>query len=268
MSELPPLLTDVSPLRPLLKEQPFGILTDIDGTLSAIAPRPEDAYIPDHVREVLVALSQAGVKIGLITGRPLPEAQKRVGLEDAVYAGNHGLDMWFDGRTESAPGVPKYVGQAQAVVAYLERLPLPGVRIENKGPIIALHYRLSPDPEASRKAILSAVAATPAGGIFRLHEGKKIVELRPPLPVNKGTAAETMVRRLHLRSAICMGDDMTDVDMFDAVGRLRQERRLQGARIAVDAGETPEAVFQAADYRVQGVEGVERLLEGLLRELA
>jgi len=268
LSELRPLLSDAAPLRPLLQQRPFGILSDIDGTLSAIAPRPEEAYVPDSVRELLAKLSEAGVRIGLITGRPLAEAQRRVGLETAAYAGNHGLEMAFDSKAESAPGAAKYFGQAQAVIAYFEKLPLPGVRIENKGPIVALHYRQSPDPDASRKAILAAVAATPPAGAFRLHEGKKIVELRPPLPVSKGTAAETMVRRLGLRSVIALGDDMTDVDMFEAVGRLRDEGRIQGARIAVEAAETPQAVFAAADYRVEGVEGVERLLVSLLKELA
>jgi trehalose 6-phosphate phosphatase len=268
LSQLPPLLTEAGALRPLPEQPPFGILSDIDGTLSAIAPRPEEAYVPDSVRTLLGELTRAGARIGLITGRPLAEAQRRVGLETAAYAGNHGLELAFDGKTESAPGAAKYVGQAQAVIAYLENLSLPGVRIENKGPIVALHYRQSPDPEASRKAILSAVAATPPAGAFRMHEGKKIVELRPPLPVNKGTAAETMVRRLGLRSAIALGDDVTDIDMFEAIGRLREAGRLQGARIAVQADETPASVFAAADYRVEGVEGVERLLASLLKELA
>ncbi len=263
-----PLLTDAVPLRPLLALKPCGIISDIDGTISPIALRPEDAYVPEEMRALLQALNSAGLAIGFVTGRPLDEARRRVPMHNAVYAGNHGLDVWFAGKHEAAPGVAKYVGQAQAVIAYLERLPLPGVRIENKGPIVALHYRLSPEPENSRRAILAAVAATPAAAAFCLHEGKKIVELRPPLFINKGTSTVDFVRRLSLRSVICLGDDVTDIDMFVAVTGLRAESAIEGACIAVDSGETPATVLEAADFRVNGVDGVRGLLQALLTELA
>ncbi|HXG35817.1 MAG TPA: trehalose-phosphatase [Dehalococcoidia bacterium] len=261
-------LEGIGPLLPLLQEKPFGLLSDIDGTLSPIAPRPEDAYVPDEVRDLLAELSQLGVALAFITGRPLDEARRRVGLEQAAYAGNHGLELWLQGKRELAPGIARYMGQAQAVQAYLERLPLPGVRIENKGPIIALHYRLSPDPEASRQAILDAVAATPPASAFRLHEGKMIVELRPLLDVNKGTAARSIIQALNLRSVLCLGDDVTDLDMFAQLRELSQSRAVLGASVAVSSPDMPVAMLDAADYSVPGVPGVQWLLQLLVKALA
>ena len=94
-----------------------------------------------------------------------------------------------------------------------------------------------------------------------------VIELRPPLPVDKGTAVAQLVRRLGLRAAMCLGDDVTDLDMFETVKRLRENEGFPALTVGVASEETSPQVLEATDYYVQGVPGVERLLEELAGEL-
>ena len=93
-----------------------------------------------------------------------------------------------------------------------------------------------------------------------------VVELRPPLRADKGTALEMLVSRLGVEGVICPGDDITDVDMFAALRRLRAQG-LGGAAVAVASQEAAPEVEQAADYAVQGPEGIEWLLSEMVRAL-
>ncbi len=260
------LLTGIEPLRDILARRPLALCSDIDGTLSPIVPRPEDARLFRGCRRLLEGLSAGGMRIVLITGRSLADARRLVGLEGVAYAANHGLTVWLDGREESSPEVGRYVDLARGVLAELSRLEFPGVRLEDKGPVVALHYRQAPDETSARDAILSALGASPAAKAFRVQEGRKVIELRPPLPVDKGTALAAMVERLDLRGVLCLGDDVTDIDMFRSLSRLRGEG-LSGAAVAVRSEETTPELLKAADYVVEGVSGVRRLLSEVLRAL-
>ena len=93
-----------------------------------------------------------------------------------------------------------------------------------------------------------------------------VIELRPPLDIDKGTAVETLADRLGIKSMICLGDDITDIDMFEATRRLRSQG-LVAATVAVIAEEAAPEVAEAADYAVEGVEGVEWLLAEVVRAL-
>jgi trehalose 6-phosphate phosphatase len=101
---------------------------------------------------------------------------------------------------------------------------------------------------------------------FQLHEGRLVVELRPDLGADKGTALETLAERLSLRGLLCLGDDVTDVDMFRVAERLRSQG-LATVRIAVASAEAAPEVMEAADYALDGVEGVERLLGDIVKAL-
>ena len=107
--------------------------------------------------------------------------------------------------------------------------------------------------------IESAIAGSPAARGFTIHHGRKVIELRPPLPLNKGTVASALLDRIAPAAIICLCDDVTDIDMFRAV----QASGIPAAVIAV-ANDEETGVLDAADYFVRGVEGVERLLEQVL----
>ncbi len=92
-----------------------------------------------------------------------------------------------------------------------------------------------------------------------MYEGRKVIELRPPLAVDKGTAVVRLAERLGLGAALALGDDITDVDMFRGVEELKQ-RGLAGASVAVWSEEANPMLLEVTDYFVKGVGGVVWLL--------
>jgi trehalose 6-phosphate phosphatase len=261
-------LTSIEPLLPLLRRQPFGVLADIDGTLAPIVPRPEDAAVPEETRELLRGLTGRGVRVALITGRSLEAARSIAGLSEVAYAAGHGLTLWIEGRTEVAPGLEPYPELARRAEHDLGPLAsrIPGVQFENKGPLLAVHYRRTAEPEAAREAILAELQRSPVTERFWVQEGRFLIELRPPIGVDKGTAAVALAGRLGLRGAIVLGDDMTDIDMFAALGG-KKVAGLTAATIAVVNEEATPEVLRAADYSLEGTEGVRWLLAEVLRAL-
>jgi len=259
-------LTDIEALREIISVRPLGLFSDIDGTLAPIVSRPDDALVTPKCRELLGRLLDCGVRVGLITGRTAEMARRMTGLDRVVYAADHGMTLWMDGVAEMPEAVAGYVALAGAVARELAGINAAGVTVEHTGPNVAVHYRRAANEVAARVGIIEAIAASPSARSFRVREGRKLFELRPPLPINKGTALEGLVRRLGIQAILCLGDDQTDVDMFAAVARLRDEG-LRGANIAVDSEEATASVRDAADYTVEGVPGIEWLLAELVRVL-
>ena len=140
-----------------------------------------------------------------------------IDIPSAAYATNHGLTICLDGDEWTSPEVEPYVEKAVRVLAEIGSIDIPGVTIENKGPILAIHYRNAPSETGAIAAIHAALERSPTAGDFTRHGARKVIELRPPLPLNKGTAATAILAHLAPAAVIAMGDDLTDVDMFDAV---------------------------------------------------
>jgi len=259
-------LRDIAPLKPLLAARPLAVLSDIDGTLAPIVPDPEDARITGRAHAALARLMERGVRVGLITGRALDKAREMTGLPDASIAANHGLTVCANGAINTPDEVVPYIASARAALAEIGSIAVPGVIIEDKGPIIAFHYRMAGAEDQAVAAIKAAIRGSASAQLFRVQGGRKVIELRPPLAIDKGTAARDMVRAMGAKAVICMGDDATDIDMFRAVGELAKEG-VPGAMIAVWSPEADPRLLQAADYSVGGVDGVEWLLEEMLRPI-
>ncbi len=259
-------LTSVERLDALVARRPLGLFSDIDGTLTPIVPRPEDARVTPKCRELLGRLAERGVRIALITGRTLETARRMTGLERVDYAANHGMTLSIGGVEETPEAVGKYIALSGRLARELAEIQVEGVTVEHTGPNLAVHYRRATDESAARAKIVDAIQASTAARAFRVHEGRKVFELRPPLPINKGTALEELVRRFGSRGILCLGDDQTDVDMFRAVSRLRDDG-IRGLNVAVLSEESPEALLDAADFTIEGVPGVEWLLGELIRVL-
>jgi len=259
-------LRDIEPLRPLLDRKPFAILSDIDGTLAPIVPNPEDARISARARDALLALIDEGVAVGFVTGRALEKARNIVDIPGAYFAGNHGLNIAADGIVEAPEELRPYVGWAQQVIRDACDLNILGVIVEDKGPVVAFHYRMAEEEDAARAAIESAIASSPSARNFRVQQGRKVIELRPPIAIDKGTAVEVLAMQMAAKSVLTMGDDATDLDMFRGVRDLR-ERGVPGASVSVWSYEVQPVVLESTDYFVRGVEGVEWLLEEIVKAL-
>ena len=259
-------LTSIEPLRAIIATKPLGIFSDIDGTLAPIIEDPAAAAVSPRAKELLEGLIALGVRVALVSGREVEAARRIAGVDGAAYAGNHGLHLWVDGHTETTEAVKPYVTQARRVLAEIGSIRFPGVSIEDKGPVLAFHYRNAGDEQGAREGILSAIAGAAGATAFGTYEGRKVIELRPPLEINKGTAIVHLAERMGIRAAIAIGDDMTDVDMFRGVERLRL-KGIPGANVAVWSDEATPDLLNGTDYFVRGVPGVEWLLEEILRAL-
>lgn len=263
---MPTALTSARPINDLLERRPNGVFLDIDGTISRIAPSPSEAAVSNRARVALARLQHEVDRLTFITGRAPSDAEEMVGIvsDRVAYVGNHGLS-WLIGGEESSPDEARpYFERVQRSVAEMAPLlDFPGILFEPRGPLLTIHYRQVNNAEVARELILRRVGDSDAASGMELTEGRKIVELRPPLGVNKGTAVETLMRKWELRSALMIGDDITDIHAFDALRRLREYDHIDTASIAVLSNEIDPAVAAAADYTLDGVDAVEGLLEQL-----
>jgi len=262
---MPYLFDHLDSLRELLTLSPFGLITDVDGTISEIAPSHEEARVSPICRQSLATLTEQLELVAAISGRPALEAREMIGIEGMVYIGNHGLERWVKGAVELVEGVEEYRGKVAAALSELKNLlALEGIALENKGIAFSIHYRQCPDRELARRYILEKISTSAIAGEFRIMEGRMVVELRPPLGVNKGDAVLALVERYRLRGGIYLGDDITDVDAFAAMHR--QTPSFKGLALGVIDEETTWQVKEEADFTLNGVGDVERFL-GWLAEI-
>jgi trehalose 6-phosphate phosphatase len=206
------------------------------------------------------------VRVALISGRSVAAAREMTGVHGLSYAGVHGLEIAVGGTIEPTPGLEDAVAGARAVLRDVAGLKVDGLIVEDKGPTVAFHYRNALNEWAARAAILDAIGRSQAAEAFNVHEGRKVVELRPPTEANKGTATTELAARLGVKAIVCIGDDITDLDMFSACIGLRD----QGTEVAVVAARSQEVareVMDAAEYCVDGVSGVEWLLGEIVSAL-
>jgi trehalose 6-phosphate phosphatase len=246
--------------------RPLGVFLDIDGTISRIAPTPADAVVSDRARKALLHLAKQVERLTFISGRSPADAAAMVAVsgDNIAYVGNHGLSLLIGDDDLTPDEALPYVERVQEVVRDIRGLhSTSGVLFEERGPLLTIHYRLAEDQEAARESILAALKRSEAAGGMELSEGRKIVELRPPLDINKGDALERLCRQWDLASILMIGDDITDISAFDALRRLRDYDNLATLSVAVASAEADPAVAAAADHTVDGVAAVEALLEQL-----
>ena len=228
-----------------LREDPgrAAILLDLDGTLAPIVERPEDAAVPDATREVLRGLVERYALVVAITGRPGPLGRELVSVAGVHVIGNHGLEL--------ADDADDWRGR---IASFRDGVTWPA---EDKGLALSYHYRTHPDHDAAR-AELERVADRARTEGFRARFGKMVLEVLPPLDVDKGTAVRALLARAELERALFAGDDTTDLDAFRAVEELQV-----GVKVAVDSAEAPPELRSRADVVVPGTAGLVELLRTL-----
>lgn len=245
-----------------------ALFCDIDGTISPIAPRPSEAGVSDSFRDLLARLVERIGLVAFVTGRLVEDGRRMIPLQGAVHVGAHGLEtMAADGSVVEEPDAEPYVpivhDLAEAAARDLDCRAL-GIVIEDKRSVLALHYRLAPDPEAARVAILTRVAAPATARGLTVASGHFVIELRPPLSYSKGTAVRRLLAAGDYTSAVCCGDDLTDVTAFMAVREWGgSDARRRTLAVAAITDETPQLVLDAADVLVRATPGVHEVLRRL-----
>jgi trehalose 6-phosphate phosphatase len=254
----------LSPIREALKRSPFGLITDVDGTISEIAPTPREARVSPPCRRYLRALLSQLALVAAISGRPVAQVRDMVGISGMVYIGNHGLERWTKNHTELPQKADGYLRLAKSVIKELAPLrSMAGVSIENKGVTVTIHYRLAPEPQAAERKILNSVRVLAQARDLRVITGKMAINLLPPVEISKGTATLDLIREYRLQGGLYLGDDLTDIDAFGAIHTAARDLNFQGFAIGVSGQEMPEKLAAEADFTLNGVSDVERFLKWL-----
>ncbi|MFH1519398.1 MAG: trehalose-phosphatase [Candidatus Omnitrophota bacterium] len=203
------------------------LFLDYDGTLAAIVRDPGKAKLTRYTRRLLRELTrQEKVVLGIISGRSLSDVKKRVGVNNIFYAGNHGLEILFKGKKILVKEALIKQCRLTLILAKKElRKALKGIKgvvFEDKGVIFAVHYRKVTKGLARVKLIFRRVTAAYLGNRkLKLSAGKKVLEIRPNIAINKFDAVNFLQKRLKKQKdelTIFIGDDLTDEDVFKNLG--------------------------------------------------
>jgi trehalose 6-phosphate phosphatase len=204
-----------------------GVLLDVDGTLAPIVARPEQAEVPEETRAELRRLAAKYALVACISGRTGADARRLVGVDGIAYVGVHGLEL--------SPEADAW----RPALRPFANVDWPW--IEDKGLTVAFHWRKAPD-EAAARAELGEVAERARAVGLEARWGRKVLELRPPVEADKGTAVRSLLAERGLGRALYAGDDTTDLDAF---------RGLDGCEVAVRVAlasvESPPGLREAAD---------------------
>jgi trehalose 6-phosphate phosphatase len=235
----------VEPLARLAAEpEQAALFLDIDGVLAPIVERPEDARVPEETRRELERLAGRYGLVAAVTGRPSAVAREIVGVEALRYAGEHGLEL--DPEAASWAG-PIHDFAAEAAWPETEVKPLSA----------AFHYRRAADHEAARRQLETVAAGALELG-FRTRWGRLVLEVLPPVDASKGTAVRLLLAEYGLRRALYAGDDVTDLNGFDALDGLET-----AVRVAIVSTEGPVELGERADVIIGSTAAFVELLKQL-----
>jgi trehalose 6-phosphate phosphatase len=220
-----------------------AVLLDVDGVLAPIVERPEDASVPEETRSELRRLAGRYALVACISGRADDDARRVLGVDGVLVVGEHGLEL--------DPGAKEW---AERLHTFADGVDWP---VERKPLSVSFHYR-GADDEASARALLEGVAERAQAEGLVARFGRKVLELRPPVAADKGTAVRHLLEERGLDRALYAGDDTTDLDAFAALAGLEL-----GVRVAVVSPEGPPELRDSADLVVQSTDELLELLHRL-----
>jgi trehalose-phosphatase len=254
--EIPSALDRLDEVLARLRGRRLALFLDYDGALTPIVARPELAVLPDTTRDLLRRLA-ANATVSVVSGRALADVKALVGLEELVYAGNHGFEILDPERAlsrEIGGAFRDDVGRIRVVLR--EALAgIPRAWVENKTLSLSVHCRQVAE---DRVADVEAIVDRALDGFPRLrkHCGKKVIEVRPRIDWDKGRAVLWLLEALELEGddvlTVYVGDDVTDEDAF---------RALAGRGVGIVVAETPR--LTAATLRLRDPGEVRTFLEAL-----
>jgi trehalose 6-phosphate phosphatase len=250
-----------------LEARRLVLFFDYDGTLTPIVRRPEDATLSDAMRSLLRELA-THVTVGIVSGRDLDDVRSMVALDELYYAGSHGFDVRGPGELrmqheEARDRLPELDAAEAELRDRLESLN--GVRVERKGFAVAVHYREADEADVAKVETAVDDAIDRHDGL-RKKGGKKIFELQPDVPWDKGRAVRWLLEQLELTGPdvlpVYVGDDETDEDAFEI---LSGDGEGHGDGVGIRVGSPDEPT--SADYHLRDPGQLERLARELLARL-
>ncbi len=239
----------------------FGFFFDFDGTLSPIQGDPATVPLASGVREAIARLAAVARRVVIVSARPVAFLCQRFGGLPLTLSGMYGLELGTpDGRLVTDPAAERWIPAVDEVTAAARQELAPrGVLVEPKRLSVALHYRTAPqlagpvEEWARRRAEQTGL---------RVQPGRMVLELRPPIESDKGTALRPLLS--DLSGAWYVGDDVADLRAFDVLAE--REREVVGfvaIRAAVTNGSPVDGLADAADFTVAGPDEVGELISAV-----
>jgi trehalose 6-phosphate phosphatase len=242
-----------------------AVLLDIDGTLAPIVRHASDANVPEATRLRLIELAKRFGLVACVSGRSASVARQMVSIGSIAYIGNHGSELLLPAAREVIvdPAVAAWADRVHAFADRVDTTALQQLRVrrEDKGAIVAFHWRGAPDEGSALVAVAALELAALEAGL-EPRRGRKVLEIRPPVPIDKGRGIRWLLAEDPPVAALCVGDDVTDIDAFAG---LRSVVGEDAVCVGVRSEETPAELQAAADAMVDGPHGVRELLDLLLR---
>lgn len=243
-----------------------ALLSDVDGTLCRIVDRPDRARVPARARRSLETLADRLGLVACVTGRLTRTARQLVGAGNVTYFGNHGLGLLRPGDEEpeviidapDATRAPDFIATHDDPV-WVEAK----IRIEDKGPIQALHWRGAGD---RTEAMVRTIAEQAEEAGLDTHWGRKVLEIRPPGMAGKAGAIDILLGGTDLETVVFAGDDRTDLEAAVRLRELREAGQIKNLVIvAIDSDEGPQELVEMADVVVaepeEWIDQIEALAE-------
>jgi trehalose 6-phosphate phosphatase len=246
---------------------------DFDGTLAPIVDNPDSAHIHPDAAEVLLELSQVVRAVAVVTGRPARKVLALGGLEEVgreigeagrelFVFGQYGFERWSStqrrvvsprpphGLSGFLRDLPKTLRDADAEDAF----------VEDKGLAIAVHTRRLPEPADAFARIEPPLRELARRYSLVVEPGRNVVEVRSP-GMDKGVVVRTLAKEVDAGGFLFAGDDLGDVEAFDAVAELR----AQGVPtlLVCSASQEESTLVDLSDVVVPGPDGVLDLLRRL-----
>jgi trehalose 6-phosphate phosphatase len=220
-----------------------AIVLDVDGTLAPIVGRPDEARVPEEAKRELRRLVDRYALVACVSGRRGDDARRLVGVDGVRYVGSHGLEL--------APDAERWRDEIHRFATTVDW------PVEDKGLTVSFHYRQAENEDEALEYLEEVADRARAGGLVPRF-GRKVLEIRPPVQADKGTAVTQLLTDAGIRRALYTGDDTTDVDAFRALDGLEL-----GIRVAVSSDEAPRELVEAADVVVDSPAELLELLSHL-----
>ena len=185
---------------------------DFDGTLTPIVGTPNEAKISRDMEKLLNDLSSL-VPVAVVSGRLIEDLRLKLGFRPGYLIGNHGLEG-LSSTSESSDMASKICAswREQLNEKWGQLKTDPGVFIEDKTFSLAIHYRKSRNKKTARLELFSKIENLNPSP--RIILGKSVMNLVPTGAPHKGVALLELMMQCELKTALYIGDDDTDEDVF------------------------------------------------------
>ncbi len=237
----------------------WALFLDVDGCLVEFQPLPDLVTIPDALLRTLEQLRHAlDGALAIVSGRTMQELDRLFAPLQISSAGQYGMERRSDDGRAHGVLLPKQSMADWVRQQAMDLLPVfPGLKVEDKGYSVALHYRAAPQlGDAIAKAAEKIVA--PLGGAYEVQPGALVQEIKPST-CSKGAAVRAFMSETPFQSRIpvFVGDDFADESAFAAVNTL------SGVSIAVGVER-----FTQADFALSCPAATRRWLGSVLEALS